>query len=88
MAQAVTTQAQSMKTQANREIVPWPNQQVGTIASLLRDFTRMNPHTLYGSKVEEDPQEFIDEIYKILYSMGLTTSEKAELATYQLKDVS
>ena len=41
----------------------------------------MNPHTLYGSKVEEDPQEFIDEIYKILYSMGLTTSEKAELAT-------
>ena len=41
----------------------------------------MNPPTLYGSKVEEDPQEFIDEIYKILLSMGLTTSEKAELAT-------
>ena len=36
----------------------------------------MNPPTFDGSKVEEDPQEFIDETYKILYSMGLTTSEK------------
>ncbi|TMW86704.1 hypothetical protein EJD97_020980 [Solanum chilense] len=33
------------------------------------------------------PQEFIDEVYKILLAMGLSTSEKAELATYQLKDV-
>ena len=51
------------------------------------DFTRINPPTFYRSKVEEDPQEFIDEIYKILYVVGLSTSEKAELATYQLKDV-
>ena len=47
----------------------------------------MNRPSFYGSKVEEDPQEFIDEIYKILYAMGLSISEKAELATYQLKDV-
>ena len=47
----------------------------------------MNPPTFYGSKVEEDPQEFIDEIDKILYAMGLSISEKAELATYQLKGV-
>ena len=47
----------------------------------------MNPPTLFGSKVEEDHQEFIDKIYKILYAMGLTTSEKVELTTYQLKDV-
>ena len=39
------------------------------------------------SKVEEDPQEFIDETYKILYAMGLSTIEKADLATYQLNDV-
>ena len=57
------------------------------MSSRLRDFTRMNPPSFYGSKVEEDPQEFIDEIYNILYAMGLTTSEKSELATYQLKDV-
>ena len=47
----------------------------------------MNPPTFYGSKVEEDPQEFINKVYKILLAMGLSTSEKAELATYQLKDV-
>ena len=38
--------------------------------------------------MEVDLQEFIDEIYKIIYAMWLTTSEKAELATYQLKVVS
>ena len=47
----------------------------------------MNPPTFYGSKVEEDPQKFIDEVYKIILSMGLSTSEKSELATYQLKDM-
>ena len=57
------------------------------MASHLRDFTRMNPLTFYGYKVDEDPQEFIDEVYKILYAMGVSSSEKAELATYQLKDV-
>ena len=57
------------------------------MASHLRDFTRMNPLTFHGSKVDEYPQYFMDEIYKILYSMGLTSSEKDELATYQLKYV-
>lgn len=47
----------------------------------------MNPPTFYGSKVEEDTQEFIDEIYEILLAMGFSTSEKADLTTYQLKDV-
>ena len=57
------------------------------MASRVRDLTRMNPRTFYGSKIEEDTQEFIDEVYKILYGMGLTTIEKSELATYKLKDV-
>ena len=57
------------------------------MASRLRNFTRINLPTFYVSKVEEDPQEFIDEIYNILYVMGLSTSEKDDLATYQLKDV-
>ena len=71
----------------NREVIPLPHQQVTTMASRLRDFTQMNPLTFYGSKVEEDTQEFIDEFYKILFAMGLSTSEKFELDTYQLKDV-
>ena len=35
----------------------------------------------------EDPQEFIDEVYKIVHAIGVTSREKAELASYQLKDV-
>ena len=76
-----------MTTQAYHEVIPQGNQHVGTMASSLRDLRRMIPPTFYGSKVEEDTQEFIDETYKILYDMGLTTSEKDELATCQLKDV-
>ena len=38
-------------------------------------------------KVDEDPYELIDEVYKILYAMGVSSSEKVELATNQLKDV-
>ena len=87
-AQAITTQAQAMMTQANREVVPRAKQHFGTMSSHSRDFTRMNPPSFYWSKVEEDPQELIDETYKILYDMGLNTSEKVELVTYQLDDVS
>ena len=47
----------------------------------------MNPHTFYGYKVEIDPQEVINEVYKRLLAVGLLTLEKDKLATYQLKDV-
>ena len=51
-AQASTTQAQAMTAQANGEVVLRENQQVATMASHLRYFTRMNPPNIYGSKVE------------------------------------
>ena len=86
-AQTSTAQAQAMTTQAKRRVVPHPHQ-VTTRASRLRYFTRKNPSTFYGFKVDEDPQEFIDEVSKILLVMEFSTSEKAELATYQLKDMS
>ena len=60
--QAITAQAQAMASQANQEVVLQANQQVATLVCHLRDFTRMNPPTFYGSKVEKDPYEFIDEI--------------------------
>ncbi|TMX01755.1 hypothetical protein EJD97_023704 [Solanum chilense] len=49
--QATTTQAQAMSAQANWESVPRAHQQVATMDSHLRDFTRMNPPAFYGSKV-------------------------------------
>ena len=47
----------------------------------------MNFPTFYGSKIDEDPQELMDDVYKILYCVGVSSCEKDDLATYQLKDV-
>ena len=87
MAQAITTQAQAITTQDNREVVPWENQHVNTMARHLWYFTRMNTHIYFGSKVDEDPQDCLDKVYKILFAMGVSTTEKVEFAEYKLKDV-
>ena len=55
--------------------------------SRLRDFIRKNPPMSFGSKVNENPNDFIDEVDNILYSMGLTSNKKVEVAFYQLKYV-
>ncbi|WMV18812.1 hypothetical protein MTR67_012197, partial [Solanum verrucosum] len=49
--------------QANRDVVVPVNPNVGTLTTKARDFTRMIPSEFHGSKVEEEPQEFIDEVY-------------------------
>ena len=66
MAQAMTTQtqvatiqAQSMMAQANREIETSVNKNSSSMDLHLRDFTRMNPPMLYGSKIIEEPQYFL-----------------------------
>ena len=48
---------------------------------------RINPPSFHGTKVDEDPKDFIDEVFKVVDSMGVTPREKAELAAYLLKDV-
>ena len=87
MDQAITTQAQSIIAQANREVVSRENQHARTMASRLRDFTRMNPLIFHESEVDEDPQFFLDEVSKILFAMGVSTTEKVELAAYQLNEL-
>lgn len=54
---------------------------------LARDFAGMNPTECYRSKVDEDAQEFTDEIYKVLAIIGVYSKEKVELDAYQLKEV-
>ena len=47
----------------------------------------MNLPSLLGFKVEEDPQGFIYEVFKVVDVMGVTSQENEELASYELKDI-
>ena len=69
--------------QANRGV--WPQHNASTLASKICDFLRMNGHTFNGSKVDEDPQIFLYEVFNMLDAMGVIDKEK--LVPYQLKDV-
>ena len=48
----------------------------------------MNPSIFLGSKVGDDPQQFLDCVYMVWNAMGVTSREKAEFALYQLRAVS
>ena len=50
MAQAITAQAKTIITQATREGAPRQNLLASTMASRLRDFTRMNTLVYFGSR--------------------------------------
>ena len=78
---------QALTEQANREVVAPENPIGGMCAIRVEKLLRMNPPEFYGSKVEEDPNGFIDEVYKKLAIMGVSSFDKAELDAYQLKDV-
>ena len=65
-----------MTAQDNIQVVFLMNPNMGTTTSRVRDFTKINPSDYNGSKVEEDPQELIDEVYTILMIIGVTTVKK------------
>ncbi|XP_049360051.1 uncharacterized protein LOC125824752 [Solanum verrucosum] len=59
----------------------------GSVATRVRDFVRMNSPKFLGSKVGEDPQNFIDEAKMIFEVIQMIGTESVELAFYQLKNV-
>ena len=61
--------AQSMMSQVNRDVEPRINTLESTMNSRLREFVRMNPPTLLGSKVGDDTQDFWDEVYTWIYGV-------------------
>ena len=73
-----------LATQVSRDTRVQVNPNVSTTASSIRDFTWMNLPIFFGSKVGEDLQGFIDEVFKVLHAMGVSSQEKDELAAYQL----
>ena len=56
--------------------------------SMLREFVIMNSPTFLGSKVEEDAQEFLDGVYKVLSAIRVASGGKAKLGSHQLRNVS
>ena len=84
LTQRMTTQAHVVNNhlfaQPNQGVGPQPNARTPT--SRIRDFIRMKPPTFHVTKVDEDPQGFIDEVFKVVDAMGVTLREKTKLPTY------
>ena len=87
MFQVIIVQDHAITSYDTRKGAPTLNLHFSTKASKTRDFTRMNPPVYFGSKTNEDRQEFMDEVHKDICAMGVNEEEKAELVSYQLKDM-
>lgn len=71
-----------MKAQVNRVVGPRVPQHSNNMASHLREFIWISPTMFFGSRLDEDPKDFLDEVYKILYAIGVPSIKKAEFESY------
>lgn len=78
---------QVLDTQIDKDDMVKVNPNASTTSSRIRNFTRINNPKFFDSKVEEYPQEFIDEVFKGGDAMRVTSQEKVKLVVYQLKEV-
>ena len=61
---------QVLANQVSRDSMVQVNPNASTSALKISYFTSMNPSTFFGSKMEDDPKGFTDEVFKVLDSMG------------------
>ena len=77
-----------MTAKANFNVGTCMDKNSSAMPSSLRDITKMHPPMFFGSKVNEDPYEFLDKCYNIFYAMRVGSNEKViKLTPYQFKDV-
>ena len=84
MAEAIQLLTQLVAAQAQRQDTDPGDRAVSARA---RDFITLRPPEFYGSKPEEDPQNFIDEMLRTLRIIHASDTESVELASYRLRDV-
>ena len=87
MEQPITFQGHAIRTQTTRYGAQRQDARASTMAKTLRYFTRMNPPVYFGSRTNEDRHEFMDEVHKKFYAMGVNEEDKVKLVSYQLKDM-
>ena len=51
------------------------------------DFMTLNPLEFFGSKSDEDPQGFIDEMLRTLKIIHASETESVKVASYRLRDM-
>ncbi|XP_070046643.1 uncharacterized protein [Nicotiana tomentosiformis] len=86
---AIQMLAQIVASQAQRSNVApaSSSQQRDSTSSRVNRFLHVDPPVFTGTDLEEDPQDFIDEMHKTLRFMRGTKTEGVELASYRLKRV-
>ena len=84
---AFTTLANLVVSQNEHPTSILANPVANTTTARIWDFTQMNPPQFPGFNLEEDPQEFLDQVQKVTDIMGVTSSESAKIVAYQLQDI-
>lgn len=82
---AFTLLAQPKDNQANRKVVIFS--QVPISVMRVHNFIWIKLPEFYGSKIDEDPIEFIEEAYWVVEVIDILSEEKSKLVAYQLKGV-
>nr|XP_009757619.1 PREDICTED: uncharacterized protein LOC104210416 [Nicotiana sylvestris] len=58
-----------------------------TGSSMVREFLHLSPPLYTGSSSTKDPQDFIDQMYRVLRMIHASVTEAVELASFRLRDV-